>query len=217
MDEAMEKGYGIGSGVSLFICVNICTEIIWKVLCPFMITTISGSHFVGILIAIPHILATRPNKLKALWEILFREQGLSNLLGIMSTLLMFLVAIYFNHWKVELPLKNDNQRSHGNRLERYTIKFLYTSSTPIMLHATSLGNLQFISQILYTSHPRHALIKMLGVWRQFDNDQTFYPVSGMIYYLTPPRNSQAVLNDPLHTLIYAISLLSACSIFSMVV
>lgn len=31
MDELMQKGYGLGSGISLFIATNICESIVWKV------------------------------------------------------------------------------------------------------------------------------------------------------------------------------------------
>ena len=30
LDETLSKGYGIGSGISLFIAVNICETIVWK-------------------------------------------------------------------------------------------------------------------------------------------------------------------------------------------
>ena len=39
LDETLQKGYGIGSGISLFIAVNICENIIWKAFSPFTITT----------------------------------------------------------------------------------------------------------------------------------------------------------------------------------
>ena len=38
LDETLQKGYGIGSGISLFIAVNICENIIWKAFSPFTIT-----------------------------------------------------------------------------------------------------------------------------------------------------------------------------------
>jgi protein transport protein SEC61 subunit alpha len=31
LDEMLQKGYGLGSGVSLFTCVAIGTEVVWKV------------------------------------------------------------------------------------------------------------------------------------------------------------------------------------------
>lgn len=31
LDELLQKGYGLGSGISLFIATNICETIVWKV------------------------------------------------------------------------------------------------------------------------------------------------------------------------------------------
>ena len=39
LDEMLQKGYGLGSGISLFIATNICENIIWKAFSPY---TISG-------------------------------------------------------------------------------------------------------------------------------------------------------------------------------
>jgi protein transport protein SEC61 subunit alpha len=37
LDEMLQKGWGLGSGVSLFIAVNVCENIIWKTLSPITI------------------------------------------------------------------------------------------------------------------------------------------------------------------------------------
>ena len=34
LDELLQKGYGLGSGISLFIATNICESIIWKAFSP---------------------------------------------------------------------------------------------------------------------------------------------------------------------------------------
>jgi protein transport protein SEC61 subunit alpha len=30
LDELLQKGYGLGSGISLFIATNICENILWR-------------------------------------------------------------------------------------------------------------------------------------------------------------------------------------------
>jgi protein transport protein SEC61 subunit alpha len=37
LDEMLQKGYGLGSGVSLFIAVNISENIVWRTLSPITI------------------------------------------------------------------------------------------------------------------------------------------------------------------------------------
>ena len=37
IDELMQKGYGIGSGISLFIAANACENVVWKSFAPVSI------------------------------------------------------------------------------------------------------------------------------------------------------------------------------------
>lgn len=39
LDELLQKGYGLGSGISLFIATNICETILWKSFSPVTIRT----------------------------------------------------------------------------------------------------------------------------------------------------------------------------------
>ena len=44
LDELLQKGYGLGSGISLFIATNICETIIWKALSPITVNTGRGKN-----------------------------------------------------------------------------------------------------------------------------------------------------------------------------
>lgn len=94
LDELLQKGYGLGSGISLFIATNICETIVWKSFSPTTINTGRGTEFEGALVAFFHLLLTRANKWTALKEAFYR-QNLPNLTNIMATILIFLVVIYF--------------------------------------------------------------------------------------------------------------------------
>merc|ERR1712072_1072597 len=61
LDELLQKGYGLGSGISLFIATNICENIVWKALSPTTINSGRGTEFEGALIALVHLLVTRDN------------------------------------------------------------------------------------------------------------------------------------------------------------
>merc|ERR1712113_1129242 len=94
LDELLQKGYGLGSGISLFIATNICETIIWKAFSPTTINTGRGTEFEGAVIALFHLLATKQNKVRALREAFYR-QNLPNLMNLMATVLIFGVVIYF--------------------------------------------------------------------------------------------------------------------------
>jgi protein transport protein SEC61 subunit alpha len=63
LDELLQKGYGLGSGISLFIATNICEVILWKSFSPVTIRTEQGAEFEGAIIALFHFLLTKQNKL----------------------------------------------------------------------------------------------------------------------------------------------------------
>ena len=62
LDELLQKGYGLGSGISLFIATNICENIIWKAFSPTTINMGKGTEFEGAVIALFHLLITRSDK-----------------------------------------------------------------------------------------------------------------------------------------------------------
>merc|ERR1712166_1462302 len=102
LDELLQKGYGLGSGISLFIATNICETIVWKAFSPTTINTGNGTEFEGAVIALFHLLVTRSDKVRALKEAFYR-QNLPNMTNIMATVLVFLVVIYFQGFRVDLP------------------------------------------------------------------------------------------------------------------
>jgi len=60
LDDMLAKGYGLGSGISLFIATNICENILWKSLSPITITTAAGTEFEGSIINLIHLILTKP-------------------------------------------------------------------------------------------------------------------------------------------------------------
>ena len=94
LDELLQKGYGIGSGISLFIATNVCETIIWKSLSPTTMNRGRGAQFEGAIVAMIHQLITNDNKLAALKDAFYRED-LPNVTNLMATIIIFSVVIYF--------------------------------------------------------------------------------------------------------------------------
>src|SRR5690606_21392629 len=70
LDELLQKGYGMGSGISLFIATNICESVIWRAFSPTTINTGRGTEFEGAVIALFHLLITRTDKVGLLSRLL---------------------------------------------------------------------------------------------------------------------------------------------------
>jgi len=94
LDELLSRGYGLGSGISLFIATNQCESIIWKAFSPTTVNYGRGAEFEGAVIALFHLLITRSDKVRALKEAFYRP-NLPNITNLLATILIFLVVIYF--------------------------------------------------------------------------------------------------------------------------
>lgn len=94
LDEMLQKGYGLGSGISLFIATNICENIMWKSFSPITIRSEQGTEFEGSMIALFHLLVTKPNKMAALYQAFYRSSA-PNINNLLATILVFLIVIYF--------------------------------------------------------------------------------------------------------------------------
>ncbi len=209
LDELLQKGYGLGSGISLFIATNICETIVWSSLSPTTINIGRGVEFEGAIIAFFHLLITRSDKVRALREALFRED-LPNLSNLLATVLVFAIVIYFQGFRVDLPVKSNRVRGAQGS---YPIKLFYTSNIPIILQTSLVSNLYFVSQLLYTRYPMNFFVNIIGRWTKPGDGQMF-PVGGLAYYISRPRDISAVIQDPIRAVLYLAFILSACGLFS---
>jgi len=209
-DELLCKGYGIGSGISLLIAANICETIVWKALSPTTINTGRGTEFEGAIIALFHLIFTRSDRLTAFKEALYR-QNLPNLTNLLATVLIFVVVIYFQAWRVNLPVKYQKYRGQEGS---YSIKLFYTSNMPIILQTAFVSNIYFFSQMMFSRAPRNPFVQLLGIWQGPDEQGKFLPIGGLAYYITPPASFAELIYDPFHAVFYLFFVLTACAIFS---
>merc|ERR1712232_993604 len=145
LDELLQKGYGLGSGISLFIATNICENIVWKAFSPTTMNTGRGTEFEGAVIALFHMLASKSDKVMALKEAFYRQNA-PNITSLFATVLVFFVVIYFQGFRVDLAVKYQKIRG---QMGTYPIKLFYTSNIPIILQSALVSNLYFFSQLSY--------------------------------------------------------------------
>ena len=143
--------------------------------------------------------------------------------------IVFITVIYFQGFRVELPVKNSNLRgTHGTT--KYPIKLFYTHNIPIILLTALVSNVYFFSHYITARFENNAVIgflcSLIGKWNMNDNSnninnyginsvnyQMSQPTGGLIYYISPPRTFYELLSDPIHTAIYLIFVLSICAYF----
>ncbi|CCW63517.1 unnamed protein product [Phytomonas sp. EM1] len=215
LDELMQKGWGIGSGSSLFIATNVCDTIIWKSFSPSTINTGHGTEFEGAIIAFFHLLVSRTDKVRALREALYRPQ-LPNLTNILATGLVFVVVVFFQGFRIPLMTKG---KYNGADRQPYLIKLFYTSNMPIILQTSVVSNINFISQILSRHFGnRNIIVNLLGRWEpstyHSGGSGQYVPVGGLAYYVTPPSSFLDLMFDPMRMIFYIVFVLGSCAIFS---
>ena len=212
LDELLQKGYGLGSGISLFIATNICETIIWKAFSPQTTNQGRGSEFEGAIIALFHLMITRTDKVRALREAFYR-QNLPNITNLLATALVFIIVIYFQGFRVDIRVKSQA----GGPDQQYPIKLFYTSNIPIILQTALVSNLYFLSQMLFRQFPNNFIVGIFGKWREiagFGGHTQAIPVGGIAYYVSPPANLAELVTDPFHTVVYLTFILGTCAFFS---
>jgi len=212
LDELMQKGYGMGSGVSLFIATNLCESIIWKAFSPTTMNTGKGTEFEGAVVATFHFLASKPDKIGALKDAFYRQSA-PNLTNLLATVLVFFVVIYFQGFRVDLPVTY--QRVRGQQ-GSYPIKLFYTSNIPIILQTAVVSNLYFFSQVLHRKFRGNFFVGFIGQWQEFDMAGNSAPVGGLAYYISPPRDFTHIQRDPIHFVFYSLFVMGSCAILSRI-
>jgi len=212
LDEMLKKGYGMGSGISLFIATGVCENIIWRSFSPTTFNLGKGPEFEGAIIAAFHLLITRPDKVQALREAFYR-QNLPNLTNLLATVVVFYVVIYFQGFRVDLPLKHTKNRGMAGR--KLPIKLFYTSNIPVILQTALVSHIYTFSQILARRFPGNRMILLLGDWRPNARGQ-WAPVGGIAYYLSPPNSVMEIITHPLHVVTYVGFILGSAGMFSRI-
>lgn len=214
LDEIVSK-WGFGSGISLFIAAGVGSQILVRIISPIA-ATCTAYNFAS---CIP----TEGNPPAGLlWNVLI---GLSSgrilesvisFMPIISTILVFLLVVYVQHIRVDVPLAFSALRGFG---KNWSLKLLYTSNVPVILTAALLANVQLMARIGLQTDPVSGLV--CGFLGCFDSQQN--PVSGLIYYLSTGGQNlifdlitgNFVLNELIRAITYVSFLTLGSMIFSV--
>jgi protein transport protein SEC61 subunit alpha len=170
LNEQLQKGYGLSSGINLFITTNMCESIVWKAFSPITVNIGHGFEFEGAIVSLFHLVFTWTDKGWALREAFWCEQ-LPNVMNLISTVIIFAIVIYLQGFHIEIPVKSN--KFHGQQ-GLYPVKLFYTSNMPIMLQSTLTLNVFIVSQMLASQFPSNILVKILGIWEVNPNFLVFF-------------------------------------------
>jgi len=212
LDELLQKGWGIGSGISLFIMAGVAQTIFWDCFNPFPVETGGRGH--GIFVALVQTLMAGGSP----WDLFIRSRNLPSLLGFFTTVVVFLVVIYFQEVRVELPISHATYRGYRSR---YPIRLLYVSNLPVIFASALFSNVYLFSQIFWYNFNRdgsNLWLNLLGRYETVSQNGQTAPklVGGLAYYMIAPRGVMDVTADPPRAFVYAAILIAFCAIFSVI-
>jgi len=192
LDETIQKGWGLGSGISLFIMAGVAQGIMWSVFSP--IPAQDGP--VGV---VPFTIDAAIHG--DLSSALFRSGQLPSIFGLIVTSLVLLALVYVQGIHIDIPIVSTKYRGFT---AVYPIKFLYTSNIPVILASALLANAIFIGQMLWANYNPENANPVFNYIFQFDPQASQSPTGGILYYITAPRTFEHALQDPIRTFVYII-------------
>ena len=199
MDEVISK-YGFGSGVSLFIAAGVSEEIFIRAFSPL---TSSGAIALG---------TGQPAIGAFLVFILSLTKGdptgaFLAFSAIAATVIVFMLSVYAQAMKVEIPLTFGRVRGYGMR---WPLNFLYTSNIPVILVAALMANVQLWARLL-----QNWGFPILGKFAGAN------PQSGLVLWLQVPQLVRDLLTgaftsfDIIHALVYTLFMIIGAVVFSV--
>jgi len=193
MDEVVSK-WGFGSGISLFIAAGVSQSVFIRALSPLP----SPNN--------PEIMT---GAIPALFQSLARgdpQTALLMIAGVLSTIVVFVIAVYAQSMKVEIPLSFGRIRGHGIR---WPLSFIYTSNIPVILISALIANIQLWANLLQRwGYP------ILGTF--VGNT----PATGFVAWIFSPDivgkliRGSLTMSDIAHALVYMAFLIVGAVIFS---
>ncbi|MCE7740016.1 MAG: preprotein translocase subunit SecY [Candidatus Heimdallarchaeota archaeon] len=220
MDEIIQKGYGLGSGISLFIAASVSFNIFDGMFSLSPEPSGGFNWYRGCVLAFfQAIFSDDPN---ATLSTPFSRVGRTpDLIGLLATIVVFAVVIYVDSIKIEIPV----QHSQYKMPARYPIKFLYTSNIPVILVSALFANIYFISNLMWNnwksaaSGLKYFLVRFFGTWEDISGgtgSQQLAPVTGLASYTTAPYGPEQIAQYPVNAIIYLVLMIALCGIFSRI-
>ncbi len=214
LDELVQKGWGIGSGVSLFILAGVAQKVMWQIFSPLSVAVTQGGQpqTYG---AIPYLIqaALQGN----VWNAMFRPDApnFPNILGLITTAVAILVLVYVEGMRIEIPITSTKYRGFAGV---YPIKLLYVSNIPVILFSALVANISFFFAYLWKFYDFNGTTGNYNHWfnylAQYNTTSvlspgatplTYVPLKGdLIYYMTSPNDILVPGADYLRALTYVL-------------
>ncbi len=210
MDEVIQKGYGLGSGISLFIATSVSFNIVDGM---FNLTPDQYHLARGAIIAfVQSIVQNR------VMDSIMRTGRTPDVVGLLATIVVFGMVMYVDGIRIEIPVQHSDYKMPA----RYPIKFLYTSNIPVILVSALFANIYFISNLLDNKWDandpgiRGFLVRFFGEWQTIGDTNQSRPINGLASFTTAPYGPEQIVSQPWQAVSYFLLMVILCGIFSRI-
>ena len=214
LDELIQKGWGIGSGVSLFILAGVAQRAMWDIFSPIVVPITQASSTAP---AVTQFYGVVPATIAAIFQgnlasMFFRENApqFPSIFGLILTITAILIIVYVEGMRIEIPITSTKYRGFAGV---YPIKLLYVSNIPVILFSALTSNIQFFASYLWKAYDPTNTNPYFNWFAQFNQTQiaastgasplSYQPLPGnLIYYMTSPNSIFVPHPDYLRALTY---------------
>ena len=202
LDEMIQKGWGLGSGISLFIMAGVTQQILWSLFSPL---PAGDGGTIGILPYIGQSIMAGD-----LGNIFFRSSQLPSIFGLCLTAGVLLILVFTQGMKIEIPIVSTRYRGFS---AVYPIKMMYVSNIPVILASALTANAVFMGQLVWANVNPQNTDAFWNILAQFDVTNPAQPIGGLIYYVTPPRGLEFAAADPGRAVGYVLFMIGIVVVF----
>jgi preprotein translocase subunit SecY len=196
LDELVQKGWGLGSGISLFILAGVSKIMFWDL---FGIAYVQSQNLpIGFFPSLIDSLITGGD----LSNIIINTSKLyqPDLIGLITTFVLIFLLIYLTNMTIDIPITT--QRLRGIK-RTIPLNFLYVSSIPVIFVSILGADFQLFASIAsYINPSYYNIINEIASIFSFPS-----PNSNL------PRSIYAVVLDPIHAIVFSIVFIILCLLF----
>ena len=203
MDELLQRGYGLGRGVTLFIITSVSFDIFDGMFNLTQDVTEGGLvWFRGCILAFFQGIARGDLKTP-----FCRIGKTPDMFAFFMIFIVFTIAIYIITIKVEIPAQHRIESIPS----RYPIRNFYTFYVPVILTSTFFSIIYFFSNIIFSNYPQNKVCS----WDLIPYTEYLKP-TGFFSIFSPPYGPEQVIAYPFQSLGYMLMMILFCGIFSRI-
>ncbi|AWR97303.1 preprotein translocase subunit SecY [Acidianus sulfidivorans JP7] len=197
LDEMIQKGWGLGSGVSLFILAGVMKIIFWYM---FGIVDVTSQNLpIGFFPDLVSLIVSHGNILSIIVNTSAAFKP--DLVGLITTIGLVILIVYLTSINIQIPVTS--QKLRGIR-RTIPLNFLYVSSIPVIFVSVLGADIQ-----LFATFSSYASSSAAGILNQIANVFNYPPPN-------VPHSVYALVVDPIGALIYAVVFIVLGVLFGLV-